>query len=199
MDTTPDFRTALRQQMRQRRMALSAAERIAAADALAAHLRALPQLQQKAYVAGYWAVQGEIALHALLSPAPAFVYCLPCLAPGQQLRFAPWCFGDALVQNRFGIPEPDLAPESQLMPQDLDVVLVPLLAFDARGARLGSGGGFYDRSFAFLHGLARPARPLLIGVAHAFQQVEHLPDETWDVALDLVVTDAGVIHCGTAA
>ncbi len=199
MDTTPDSRTALRQQMRQRRMALSAAERIAAADALAARLRTLPELQRKAYVAGYWAVQGEIPLHALLSPAPAFVYCLPCLAPEHHLRFAPWRFGDALVQNRYGIPEPDLAPASQLMPQDIDVVLVPLLAFDRRGTRLGAGGGYYDRSFAFLYGVERPARPLLIGVAHAFQQVDELHAEAWDVPLDLVVTDTEVIHCTAGA
>lgn len=185
----------LRAAMRERRLALPARERLAAADALAANLRALPELTDAGYVAGYWAVQGEISLHALLSPAPGFVYCLPCLTAERHLRFAPWRFGDALVQNRYGIPEPDLAPESQLAPQDMGAVLVPLTAFDSRGTRLGSGGGYYDRSFAFLRGLPRPARPVLIGVAYAFQHAEALPAESWDVPMDLIVTDAGTLRC----
>lgn len=196
MTVPPDARTTLRTTMRQRRLALPARERIAAADALAARLRALPDLQGAGYVAGYWAVQGEISLHALLSPAPGFVYCLPCLTPERGLRFAPWRFGDALVQNRYGIPEPDLSPESLLAPQDMDAVLVPLTAFDARGARLGTGGGYYDRSFAFLRDMPRPARPRLIGVGYDFQEAPELAAEPWDVPMDLIVTDARTLRCG---
>ena len=84
---------------------------------------------------------------------------------------------------------------AQLAPHALDIVLVPLLAFDRRGTRLGSGGGYYDRSFAFLHGQARPHRPLLVGVGYAFQEVESLPAAAWDVALDYIATDAELIDC----
>lgn len=184
-----DPRQSLRAAMRARRLALPAPQRMAAAMAVAEQLRALPQLAS-GYVAGYWAVAGELPLHALLTPAPNFVYCLPCIHPGRRLRFAPWRSGDALVQNRYGIPEPDLAPSSQLSPRDLDVVLLPLLAFDRHGARLGTGGGFYDRSFDFLLDLPRPARPLLIGVGYEFQaQEQNLPSEPWDVPLDMAVTE----------
>ena len=181
--------------MRQRRLALPARERMTAAEALASRLRALPELDDAGYMAGYWAMQGEISLHALLSPAPAFVYCLPCLTHERSLRFAPWRFGDALVQNRYGIPEPDLLPESLLAPQEMHAVLVPLTAFDARGTRLGAGGGYYDRSFAFLRDVPRPARPLLIGVGYDFQEAPELVAEPWDVPMDLIVTDARTLRC----
>lgn len=196
MTAPSDARTRLRADMRQRRLALPARERMVAAEALATHLRALPEMEEAGYVAGYWAVQGEISLHALLSPAPGFVYCLPCLTVDHRLRFAPWRFGDALVQNRYGIPEPDLMSESLLAPQDMQAVLVPLTAFGACGTRLGAGGGYYDRSFAFLREQPRPARPLLIGVGYDFQEAPELAAESWDVPMDLIVTDARVLRCG---
>jgi len=195
MTPVSEDRAALRARMRGRRLKLPARQQMAAAEALADRLRALPELAEDGYVAGYWAVRGEISLHALLAPPPRFVYCLPCLAPEGVLRFAPWRFGDPLVANRYGIPEPDYSPEAQLAPGDLAAVLVPLLAFGADGARLGMGGGWYDRSFAFLRERSRPARPLLIGVAHDFQQVDAFVPEAWDVPLDLVVTDARTLRC----
>lgn len=185
----------MRERMRAARLALGAPQRLAVANAVAGHLRTLEVLRQPGYVAGYWATGGEVPLHALLVPTPPFVYCLPCLADGATLRFAPWRSGDPLVQNRYGIPEPDLAAESLLAPHDLDVVLVPLLAFNRAGARLGMGGGYYDRSFAFLHTPERAPKPLLIGVAYAFQEEAGLPAESWDVGLDWVATEAGMIRC----
>lgn len=166
---------------------------MAAASAVAQRLRELPALQTRDYVAGYWANDGEMPLHALLVPAPEFVYCLPCLAPGKTLRFAPWRNGDALVQNRFGIPEPDLAPESLLDAESLSAVLVPLIGFSRDGHRLGTGGGWYDRTFSFLHDRARPSKPLLIGIGYAFQEVDALPVESWDVPLDMIVTERETI------
>src|SRR5690606_17806228 len=90
--------------------------------------------------------------------------------------------------NRFGIPEPVIDGGALLEPAALDLVVVPLVGFDARCHRLGMGGGWYDRSFAFRH--ARPAPPLLAGAGFAFQQVDgELPREAWDVQLDAVCTD----------
>lgn len=194
MTTLLTDRRAIREQMRARRMSLPATARLAAAGAIADRLRAHPALQGNGYVAGYWATGGEVPLHALLVPAPSFVYCLPCLQPGNTLRFAPWRLGDPLLQNRYGIPEPDLAETSSLPPDTMDVVLVPLLAFTRTGVRLGAGGGYYDRSFGFLHATPRPPKPLLIGVGYAFQ--EHaLTGEAWDVGLDCIVTEQELIRC----
>lgn len=181
-------RRQLRSELRQRRRALPAAERIAAADHLARNLLALPFMPGDGYVAGYWAMDGEIALHAWqLKLPPGCIYCLPVLA-GEQLRFAPWRSGDALVSNVYGIPEPDLAPGSLLDPQQMSLVVLPLVGFDGHGARLGMGGGWYDRSFAFRQD--RPAPPWLVGAAFATQQVESLDTADWDVGLDAVCTEA---------
>jgi 5-formyltetrahydrofolate cyclo-ligase len=192
-------RRALRLSMRARRDELPPRSRLIAAEGLARHVHELAPLAQAQRVAGYWAVRGEIPLHALLAPRPEFDYCLPCVGDDATLRFAPWLPGAGLRQNRYGIPEPDVTPAEQLAPAALDVVLVPLLAFDRHGTRLGSGGGYYDRSFAFLRERARPARPLLVGVGYAFQEVERLAPAAWDVALDFVATDAELIACRPAA
>ena len=86
----------------------------------------------------------------------------------------------------FGIDEPINGAPLPLSQHD--VVLVPLVAFDETGQRLGQGGGFYDRAIA----AAGASRPLLIGVAHAFQQVRSVPVEAWDMPLDAVVTEERV-------
>ena len=75
----------------------------------------------------------------------------------------------------------------------MDVILLPLLAFDRQGHRLGTGGGWYDASLAFLRTVPRPAAPLLIGIGYAFQEVESIVTEPWDVDLDYVATDSEYI------
>jgi 5-formyltetrahydrofolate cyclo-ligase len=189
-------RKPLRAAMRARRQALPAPARMQAAEALSNHLLADPAFGD-GYVAGYWAMGGEVPLHVLqMRLRPGQVWCLPCLEDDGTLRFAPWRPGDALESNRFGIPEPALSPDARLSPQDMAVILLPLLAFDAAGHRLGMGGGWYDRSLAFRQN--QPAPPRLVGVAYGFQQVDALPAEAWDVALDAVVTEAGLLACTRA-
>ncbi|ODU41643.1 5-formyltetrahydrofolate cyclo-ligase [uncultured Aquimonas sp.] len=197
--TSPDTRDQQRRDLRARRRALGAAERMAAALALPQRLRPLPSLSQPGYVAGYWAMDGELSLHALLMGQPPFVYCLPCLREDGSLGFAPWRTGDPLRSNRYGIPEPDLERTSQLEPEQMHCVLVPLVGFDRRGGRLGAGGGYYDRSFAFLNTVPRPASPQLVGIAYGFQQLEDFAPEPWDVALDYVATERELIDCRAAA
>lgn len=179
-------RAALRTELRARRRAIPAPQRIAAADALADRLFALPFAPPAGYVAGYWALDGEIALHAWQTRLPeGCIYCLPVLQPGA-LKFAPWRFGDALVTNRYGIPEPDVAASSLLDASDLALIVMPLVGFDARGHRLGMGGGWYDRTLAFRHDA--PAPPWLVGAAFDEQQVDALDAAAWDVVTDAICT-----------
>jgi len=186
--TMTDPRQDLRALLRQRRRDLPAVARIDAADRLAERLLALPFAPRHGHVAGYWAMDGEIALHRWqLSLPEGVIYCLPVLH-GKLLRFAPWRPGQPLRQNRFGIPEPDLAAADTLQAADMDLVVTPLVGFDASGGRLGMGGGWYDRSFAFRHD--RPAPPWLVGAAFAVQQVDALPVASWDVQVDAICTEA---------
>jgi len=198
---TGDDRAALRRELRQRRRELPAAQRIAAADGLAAQLLALPFFRQDApsgqgYVAGYWAMDGEIALHSFQLKLPKnLVYCLPILH-GEELRFAPWRPGDELVSNRFGIPEPAVEPSSALEPEAMSLVVMPLVGFDANGRRLGMGGGWYDRTFAFRR--IAPAPPHLVGAGFDAQRVESLRAEDWDVHADAICTESATYLTGVA-
>lgn len=180
-------RNALRQRLRAQRRVLPAAQRLAAADSLATRLLTLPFAPQTGAVAGYWAMDGEIALHRWQLGLPAGVrYCLPVL-DGRVLRFAPWRPGQALISNRYGIPEPDVERAATLAPEEMALVVAPLTGFDAACRRLGMGGGWYDRSFAFRHRQAPP--PWLVGAGFAAQQVPTLPTEPWDVAVDAICTE----------
>lgn len=181
-------RPTLRRELRERRRALAPAARIAAAQELAARILALPFLPERGYVAGYWAMDGEIGLHVLQMQLPqGLVWCLPVL-DGERLRFAPWRSGDPLVTNRFGIPEPDVEPSSALAPEEMALVVMPLVGFDAAGQRLGMGGGWYDRSFAFRG--TRSAPPWLVGAGFDVQQVDALEGAEWDVVPDAICTQS---------
>src|SRR5690348_16887281 len=192
-----DIRAKLRADMATHRAALGAPARIAAATSVMRSLEQLPEFMVDPHIAGYWAVRGEVPLNLAVArlASRGQHYFLPVLDDSvpRTLRFAEFVAGGALATNRFGIPEP--RDTDALTADRMDVVLLPLLAFDARGNRLGTGGGWYDTTFSFLRDQPRPARPLLVGVAYAFQQVEALPVENWDVPLDYIATDTGLIEC----
>jgi 5-formyltetrahydrofolate cyclo-ligase len=189
-------RQSLREELRARRAALTAAQRIAAAGAVAQHLESLPEFLVDRHIAGYWAVRGELPLLAVVGALRRREqrYYLPVLN-GDSLCFASWRTDEPLEPNRYGIPEPRVAPVDCTAPADIELVLVPLLGFDRRGNRLGSGAGYYDRSFAFLAEGERPRAPILVGVAYACQEVPSLAAEAWDIPLDFVVTENELIDC----
>ncbi len=191
-------RDALRRELRDRRRALPAAARIAAAEALAARILALPFLPGRGYIAGYWALDGEIGLHVLQMQLPAGLsWCLPVLHEDGTLRFAPWRAGDPLVSNRYGIPEPDVQPASALDAREMALAVMPLVGFDAAGQRLGMGGGWYDRSFAFRRDQAAPT--WLVGAGFAVQEVPALDTADWDVVPDAICTERATLLRETTA
>jgi len=180
----------LRQQNRRLRAALDSAALAAAAAALAARVTALPEFAAAKRIAAYAAINGEISLDRVIERALADgknVY-LPNL-DRESLRFSPYFHGQKMRVNRFRLLEPDVGDDEMLPPEDLDLVLAPLVVFDAECNRIGMGGGYYDRSFAFRKDPARTT-PVLIGVAHELQKVAHIEPEPWDVRLDKIVTDA---------
>lgn len=98
----------------------------------------------------------------------------------------------SLRDSRFGIPEPRIGRHARVSARWLDLVLVPLVAFGSSGERLGSGAGFFDRAFAYLHTRRAWRKPLLVGLAYEWQRVEHLAAQPWDVPLAAVVTDTAI-------
>ena len=141
-----------------------------------------------AIIAGYAAVRGEADPFPLMAALAnnGHALCLP-RTQGTRLSFHAWKPGDPLVVGRMSIPEPD-AKARERRP---DLLLVPLLAFDPRGYRLGYGGGFYDR---YLRGHRAKRSVKAVGIAYAGQQVDTLPVEESDEPLDAVVTETQVIR-----
>jgi 5-formyltetrahydrofolate cyclo-ligase len=117
--------------------------------------------------------------------------------PGGRMAFAP---ADAPPRawrrNRYGLPEPSALPALLCAPARLDLVLVPLVAFDGRGHRLGMGGGHYDRAFAFLRRRQHWHRPRLLGLAFDAQDAGSLEPAPWDVPLWAVLTESRLIRPG---
>jgi 5-formyltetrahydrofolate cyclo-ligase len=187
-------RSVLRRALRERRRQTSVAERIAAAARVAEQLTTLPEWQTDERIGGYWALPGELPLNLVAAACARAgkTWHLPVVGDDARLTFVAHAAGDAVVPNRYGIPEP--VGGEPVAPESLQLVLVPLVAFDRNGNRLGSGAGYYDRSFAFLREGERPREPLLVGVAFGFQEVEALAAEAWDVKLDLVITESEVIE-----
>ena len=96
--------------------------------------------------------------------------------------------------NQFGILEPSLNHRPPLTGEELDIVLTPLVGFDSKGNRMGMGGGYYDRTFQFKQQSSKMSHPLLIGWAHSCQQVTQLPVNFWDIPLNGVITEIGLIN-----
>ena len=182
----------LRRHLKQARRGLNPDAAARAQRATLQRLRQLPCYRRARRIAAYVGSGGEIDPLPLLSAAThqrKRVY-LPVLHPFRpgRLWFCRWQPGERLVPNRYGIPEPVRRRDHILPARRLDLVIVPLLGFDTACNRLGMGGGYYDRTFAFLNQRRHIHRPLLIGLAHELQCVESLDPQPWDVSLDVVVT-----------
>lgn len=189
------LRARLRRQMRQERRQLHPAEQRANSLAICDQLLATLWFRRARRIGCYLAADGEPDLRPLLPRlARRSEVWLPVIAPlsAHGLEFRRWCAASTLPHNRFGIGEP--LPETPVALWSLDLLLVPLVAFDHHGQRLGRGGGFYDRVLADL--LRRPRRPLLVGIAHDFQECAQLPAAPWDRPLDCIVTNRQIVLSG---
>ena len=185
---------ALRQQIREKRRALSDSEREHAAFLLCERLASTREFKQSTHIAFYLPNDGEMDLTLLIEHAwQQGKQCyLPVLAEPntQRLWFIPYQPNQKLKQNRFGIPEPVHKASTRLRKTiSLDLILMPLVAFDSQGQRLGMGGGFYDRTLAFLRQRKYWHKPNLLGVAYDFQKVKQIESNPWDIPLQAIATE----------
>ena len=183
---------ALRSRIKTWRASLAADAMARAADAVAEQgLSFLEVGQKRAVVSGFSSLPEEFRAWPLLRRLnqEGDPLAMPVMrGKSQPLLFRAWAPGDAMNKAVWGIAEP-MADKASLEP---DVVIAPLLAFDACGWRLGYGGGFYDRT---LHELRRRKAPIAVGVAYDQQAVDAVPHLDYDERLEWVLTPSGAIKC----
>lgn len=191
-------RRALRATLDARRRLVPAHERAGAARLLALNVDRALHLAAGQRIAIYAALPHELdtaPLIALARKRGCTIY-LPRIDRARRARGMRFVeMRGALRTNRLGIAEPEGAVS--LGARWLDIVFLPLTGFDCRGVRLGSGGGFYDRAFAFRRWRRVWQVPRLVGLGYAFQELPHLDAAAHDVLMDAVVTEAGMRRCAT--
>ena len=193
LDTGGRTSAKLRRALRQARRALSPLEQRRHSAALTRLLGRELHFLRSRRLAAYWPADGELDPRPLLKRAArgSRQTYLPVLRRGahRRLWFVRYCPGEPLRLNRFGIPEPQRRRGRIGLAADLDLLLVPLVGFDSDCNRIGMGGGFYDRTLAYLRRRTHWRRPRLIGIAHECQRLERIDPRPWDIPLDAVATE----------
>ncbi len=179
---------SIRKSMQARRSQLSARHLDKTGILLKNNLESNPLFIKCSKIAAYIAVGGEIDPNPIMKLARDLGKStfLPIIS-GELLRFAPVTSSTIMRTGKFKIPIPDYKEADLLSPENLDLVLVPLVAFDKNLNRLGMGGGFYDKSFSFRANNTN--KPYLLGVAHSFQKTTSLLTQPWDIPMDQIITE----------
>ena len=183
-------RSELRRYFRSQRQALSAETQHNNSLDVARNLLNSGHMLRSNRIGSYWANDGEVDLEPLMIELDyrRKILALPVVNTPGNMSFFAYRPGASLIVNRYNIPEP-AAGAAFIDGRSLGIVLVPLVAFDAFGVRLGMGVGYYDR---YLGSLPAQLRPRIIGIAHEVQRsADPLPFDDWDVPMDGIVTERG--------
>ncbi len=187
----------LRTSLKEKRASLSKTEQAEKSHRVVETVCSSKAYLQAKNIGIYHSVRGEADPSELIPLAKKEdthrTFYLPVLSKDKQqgLLFGELTATTQFKNNRLSIPEPVFEEHNLINGETLDLVLVPLLGFDKNGNRLGMGGGFYDRCFAFKKN--KPNKPLLMGFAYDFQEIDELIPESWDVQLDLIATESQLI------
>ena len=186
-------RSRLRAELRARRRAVPLHERASASRQFASILQRAQQLRPGRRIAVYVAHDCEADPSAIvrLARRNRCELYLPAIADYRRRRmeFRRYAIDTRLRPNRYGIDEPERGASPRIAVRRLDLVLVPLVAVDSRGTRMGTGAGFYDRCLQHLRAGRSWRRPKLIGLGYEFQRVATLAARAWDVPLDALLTE----------
>lgn len=179
------FKDILRHTYKLTRESLSTSYQLNVSKQVCERIRRLNQYRHATKIALYQATKGEISLFSVWNSAPLQgKYCyFPALNLDKTLSFLPATPNTTFKANRYNIQEPDVSHDLALDPLELDIIFMPLVAFDEYGTRLGMGAGYYDRT------LSGKKCPLLIGVAYEFQRLAYIKPQPWDVPLAAIITE----------
>lgn len=181
---------ALRKEFRDIRSKIPAAYRQQAAQTAAKVFASESILKQSEHIACYLPFKDEFDSSLVIESiwnAKKRCYLPVLQEDGKSLYFVRYVYGDSLRLNQYSILEPAIVTHV-ISPEALDLVITPLIAFDLQGHRLGTGGGYYDRSFAFMQENVSK-KPIMMGLGYAAQQAEEVPHDPWDINLNAVLTE----------
>lgn len=185
----PDqYKIALRNTIKQLRSQVSVSYQKTSSSQICTRIKFLEEFRHASRVALYIPVNGEVDLTVVWKTAheQGKSCYFPALNENQTLSFLPATPTTPFKKNKFNIPEPDIELNQAISPKELDLIIMPLVAFDARCTRLGMGAGYYDRTLE-----NKPAIPLF-GVAYQFQRVDFIDPQPWDIPLDAVITQNAI-------
>lgn len=158
-----------------------------ASQTICSNLSALPAIAAAKTIALYHGTHGEANPFPLVKQVSDKIWLMPVINPKNQLDFVVFDKHSKMIKNRYDIHEPENR-ENSIPPQQIDVILMPLVAFDHYGNRIGRGAGHYDRALSFMQH-SNCKKPWLIGIAYAFQQTENIATDQWDIPLNTIVTE----------
>ncbi|KTD53322.1 5-formyltetrahydrofolate cyclo-ligase [Legionella santicrucis] len=190
---TNSVKKALRDTMKQIRSKLTASYRLTASNQICTRIRSLEQYQDAQRIAFYFAAHGEIDLDELWKSASLqgkLCYFPVINEDNLTLSFLPATPDTPFKKNRYGINEPDVNHALAIPLEELNLALVPIVAFDVRCIRIGMGAGYYDRTFK------NDEHCPLFGVAYQFQRVDYIVPEPWDIPLNAVITQRAIYWHG---
>lgn len=184
----------IRQKMRAHRKHLSPAQVQIASQKIFEKIIQHPEFINAQRIAYYISHENEIDPSLIIQYARELkkqVY-LPIISEKNELTFYLISSHTSFKINKFGIDEPIVKNQSPISPDQLELMFIPLVAFDVHGNRLGRGAGYYDRALQFAKNKLPDQKPILIGLAYEFQKVEKIIPESWDIKMDWVVTECVV-------
>lgn len=179
---------------------MSDASRVSASNSICEHLLASTLYQSSHRIGAYLAFADEANLATLIAAAHRHekeIFVPRVEGRSSNMHFVRYRPDTILVRNHFGIEEPGTHEKEKAAPESLELVLMPLLAFDDFGNRLGMGAGYYDRLLAGIRQSREMSQPILCGVAYACQRVDPIEAAAWDVPLDFVATEDGIKNART--
>lgn len=185
----------LRKNIRSARRAVGPQLRQQHSSTICQRISELDSYQAATRIAAYLAFDGEADPMELMVAAVdqgKQVFLPVIVGKSKPLAFAPWTPATPMEKNRFNILEPQVDQADWISADQLDYVVNPLVGFDEHRNRIGVGGGFYDRTFAFLNEPAQSKSVQLVGFAFELQKIPSIQPQEWDIRLDAVVTESNV-------